>query len=180
MSFWTSKSGMPINGSDEYCFTGGFAAIPDGTQAQAMIKSFELKESQDYAPRYSIRWKLMDGKFKGREVNQNIYAFERDAEKADKALNMMMRIYKLCGYVPKHEDAPTNNDLMPMQGKVCSIKISLYVGKKDGKEYNNVVEVHAGGVLPTIEGVSPSIVESSPIETAFSRNNNASFDDDFL
>lgn len=150
MSFWQSPTGKTLTGSAEDAFNSGFSPIPDGTMAVAMIKSFEFIESEQYQPRYQVRWKIADGEFKNRELSQNIYAFEEDADKADKAKNMMMRIYKLCEHKPAHANAPTNADLAPMQGKLCSIKIDMYKAK-DGKSRNLVSEVHESAYTPAAQ-----------------------------
>jgi len=141
MAFWQTNSGKALTGSTEDSFNEGFSPITDGTITSAMIKSFELKESDEYGTKYSIRWKIVDGEFKNREVSQGLGVFDNDADKRDKALNMMMRIYKLCDIKPGHNNAPTNNDLAPFQGKICTIKISLMV-KKTGEKINFVSEVH--------------------------------------
>jgi hypothetical protein len=147
MSFWQGQAGKSLTGSAEDSFNSGFSPIPDGTVAVAMIKSFEFVESAEYDPKYQVRWKIADGEFKNREVFQNIYAFDKDPERNEKAKNMMMRIYKLCGHKPSHNNAPTNQDLAPMQGSLCTIKIGMYVGK-DGKKRNSLDEVHESNYAP--------------------------------
>ncbi len=148
MSFWQGQAGKALTGSAEDSFSNGFSPIPDGTIAVAMIKSFEFVESAEYQPRYSVRWKIAEGEFKNREIFQNIYAFDKEPERAEKAKNMMMRIYKLCGHKPSHSNAPTSQDLAPMQGSLCTIKIGMYVGK-DGKKRNSLEEVHESSYVPT-------------------------------
>jgi hypothetical protein len=147
MSFWQGQAGKTLTGSAEDSFNSGFSPIPDGTVAVAMIKSFEFVESAEYDPKYQIRWKIADGEFKNREVFQNIYAFDKDPERNEKAKNMMMRIYKLCGHIITQPSQPTNQDLAPMQGSLCMIKIGMYVGK-DGKKRNSLDEVHESNYAP--------------------------------
>lgn len=163
MSFWTSRTGLEIDGSDKNAFNDSFATIPDGTMAPAMIKTFELQESEQWGPRYSIRWRIMEGDFKGREINQSIYAFADKPEKVDKALNMLMRVYKLCDHKPTHKDAPTTQDLSPMQGKMCGIKIAMLIGKEDGKERNYVSEVHSLAGFEAKTGAPVAKTTSQPV-----------------
>lgn len=162
MSFWQGQAGKALTGSAEDSFNSGFSPIPDGTIAVAMVKSFEFVESAEYEPKFQVRWKIADGEFKNREIFQNIYAFDKEPERAEKAKNMMMRIYKLCGHKPGHSNAPTNQDLAPMQGCMCTIKIGMYVGK-DGKKRNSLEEVHESNYIA--EQPSEGLYDS-----AFSRN----------
>lgn len=165
MSFWQSPTGKELTGSAEDSFSNGFTPIPDGTIAVAMIKLIEFVENEGYDPRYSVRWKIADGEFKNREVFQNIYAFDKDPDRALKAKNMLMRLYKLCGHKPTHSNAPTTLDLAPMQGSLCTIKIGMYVGK-DGKKRNSLEEVHESSY-------APEPVKDDLFDSAFSRNKNA-------
>jgi hypothetical protein len=64
---------------------------------------------------------------------------------------MLMRMYKLCAHKPTHSDAPTDNDLAPMKGKILGIKINEW--QNNGKEGNYVGEVHA------LEGFVPAVGE---------------------
>ncbi len=147
MSFWQGQAGKTLTGSAEDSFSGGFTPIPDGTIAVAMVQSFELSENDGFDPRYQVKWKIADGDFKNRQIFQNIFAFDKDPERAEKAKNMLMRIYKLCSHQPTHSNAPTNADLAPMQGSLCTIKIGMYVGK-DGKKRNSLEEVHESSYAP--------------------------------
>ncbi len=140
MAFFESKTGVPLTGNAEDAFTGSFTIIPDGTKATAQIKLFEPKE-YDGDKFYQITWKIVSDSFKGQEVRQKMATFDDKPEKAQRALNMMMRIYKLCGYSPAHNNAPSLDDLRPMVGKVFGIKIQEWAHK--GKEGNFVSEVHA-------------------------------------
>lgn len=165
MSFWQGQADKQLTGSAEDSFNGGFSPIPAGTIVVAMIKSFELSENDGYAPRYQVKWKIADGEFKNREIYQNIFAFDSDIDRQYKAKNMMMRIYKLCGQKPSHSNAPTNEDLAVLQGKLCTIKIDMYVGK-DGKKRNSLAEVHESSYAP--EQAQPDLFDS-----ALSRNKQA-------
>lgn len=174
MSFYQSLSGKPIDGSPENSFAAVFELIPNNTQAPAMIKSYELKEPNEGEAYYQVVWKIIDGEFKNREVRQSIKAFDTDANKRERALNMMVRLFKLCEYQPLHQDAPTNQDLIPCLNKVFGIKIQEWsMTKPDGSlsEGNWVSEVHKADVnfhtMTGIKTVKPS--KNSGIESALTR-----------
>ena len=140
MAFFESKTGAPLTGNADDAFAGSFSIIPDGTTATAQIKLFEPKE-YDGDKFYQITWKIVSDAFKGQEVRQKMATFDVKPEKAQRALNMMMSIYKLCGHSPSHNNAPSLDDLKPMLGKVFGIKIQEWA--LNGKEGNFVSEVHA-------------------------------------
>lgn len=183
MSFWTSGTGKTLTGKPEDAFVRDFSIIPDGTQAEAMIKHFILIDRpNEYTGSndkyYEILYKLITGDFKGREVSQKIKCFAGKPEQIDRNLNMMKLIMELCDFKPKHSNEPTDADLMPMQGKMVSIKISEWsMEKKDGSgmmEGNFVSEVHKSGAIPTETGTK-QIVTKSPsqkkgVESALTRN----------
>jgi hypothetical protein len=175
MSFYQSLTGKPIDGLPENTFAAVFELIPNGTQAPAMIKTFELKEPAEFDAHYQIVWKIVDGEFKGREVRQSIKAFDSNPDKKDRALNMMVRLFKLCEYRPSHQNAPTNQDLIPCLNKVFGIKIQEWsIVKPDGSisEGNWVSEVHKSDAeFPTVTGVKIiKTPKSSGIESALTRN----------
>ena len=133
MSFYQSKSGLKIDGSAENSFQQPIKLIPDGTQAHAAIKSFELYDG-DYGKTYRVTWKLLNGTYKNYEVRQNIKCFDTSAEKRDVAVNMLLRLFKIGNYKPSHSNEPQNEDLQPMVSKIMGIKIAEWF--KDGKSGN--------------------------------------------
>lgn len=150
MSFFQSRSGNPINGKEENAFAqSSFRNLPDNTQARAAIKRFTL---QDYKGdlSYQIVWHLLDGDFKGAEVKQSIRPFEDDAVKADRALNMMFRVFTIGGLRTDFIDMPNNDDLAPLRGCIMSIKIGN--GIIQGEERTWVREVWREGDLETCTG----------------------------
>ena len=176
MSFYQSLTGKPIDGLPENTFAAVFELIPNGTQVPAMIKSFELKQPAEFDAHYQVVWKIVDGEFKGREVRQSIKAFDGNPDKKDRALNMMVRLFKLCEYMPSHQNAPTNQDLFPCLNKVFGIKIQEWsMVRPDGSvsEGNWVSEVHkADGEFATVTGIK--VVKPSKnlgVESALTRNN---------
>ena len=141
MSFYKTSTGQPITGDPEKAYGSGFSLIPPDTFAVASIKSFLAVEDQ-YGQRYQIRWKIAEGHYKGRELSQNLYAFDQDKNRSDRAKEMIVLVFKLCNHKPTHVKAPSNEDLAPLVGKLCTIKIDAYKGK-DGQDRNLVSEVHA-------------------------------------
>ena len=113
MAFWDSKTGQEITGNANDAFQPQFEVIPQNTTAPALIKSFELVSKQingievDF---YQIVWKITSGDFKSREVTQKIKAFDEKPEIAQRALNMLKLLYTICGHVPKHGNAPSNEE----------------------------------------------------------------------
>lgn len=149
MSFFKSRTGAPINGSEENSFTTNFRSLPDNTQAVAVIKSFTLKEYMG-DKNYQVIWKLVDGDFKGAEVKQSIRPFEDDDNKAQRALNMMYRLLRLADHPIDFRDAPTDSDLATMKGKIFSIKTGF--GIIQGEERTWVREVWRQGDIETCTG----------------------------
>lgn len=168
MSFWNQA-----DGSADRAHTQSFRIIPEGTKAPAMIKSFVLDETPGFAPAYMVQWKLVDGDYKNQEVRQKIAAFDKDEKKKNRALNMLMRLYKLLSITPPL-DAPTNAQLLEFSGKICGIVIREWSGiKDDGKpiEGNWISEVHLADANFKIEsGVKAEPVIHKPNSSAFDRN----------
>ncbi len=169
MSFWHSRTGVKIDGSDENCFANYFPQIPDNTVASAVIKHFTMQtfESEDY---YQVIWELIDGDYAGSQVRQRISPFDADDNKAQRSLNMLMRLFVLCKIKPSHDGAPSNDELSAFKGIILCIKTGA--GVYNSKPFTNVREVHEQGKLATKTGVVTTIIDkpTSSVETAFSRN----------
>lgn len=130
MSFYESKSGMKMDGSEENANLRSFTTIPDGTRARAVIKDYKYAQGTDpNQPQeyYEVTYQLLEGEFKSQQVTQKIKAFELDPKKRDRAINQMIRLFNLCNYKPKHKGAPTDEDLKPMQNKIIGIEIGQWV-----------------------------------------------------
>ena len=174
MSFWQSMSGTPIDGSAEHSHTGSFKVIPDGTTAPGIITQAKMVSFDDGNKVYQITYKLVDGEFKSSIVRQKINCFDHDPKKRDRAVNMLMRLYKLCNISPTHGDAPTDMDLMHLQNKVIGLKIQEW--QQDGKEGNWISEIHAVGGDFVVESgkkqekVSYTATPANSLDSAFSRN----------
>ena len=176
MGFFNSRTGAPITGDEASSFSGNFRALPDNTQAPAMLKSFVEAEYQG-EKFYQLIWKLVDGDFKGAEVKQRITPFDMDDVRAQRSMNMMMRIFKLCGHRTDYENPPTNSDLAPIKGQIMAIKIGN--GIIQGEERTWVREVWKEGELETCTGETKVVTgkpSSSPksdpsTESAFDREN---------
>lgn len=180
MSFWESKTGGTITGKAEDAFTPSFTIIPDGTAACASIFNIELieKNATDYAEAtkfYQITWKLTTGDFKGRQVTQKIKCFTGTSESIDRNLNMLRLLMDLCKFKPTHSNAPTEQDLLPMVGKILGIKIREWsIPKRDGSgvlEGNFVSEIYTPEGFVAETGVKAEVVHTfTPPESAFTRD----------
>lgn len=182
MGFWTSPTGQAITGDADKAFIQSFQTIPEGTTAVATIKVFEVveKPATDYAEQskfIQITYKLLEGDFKGREVQQKIKVFDGKPEQIERSLNMLMRVMKLCDYKPSHNNEPTTQELSTMCGKILGIMIGEWsMPKKDGTgvmDGNFVREVHSSEGFASETGEKAEVVQhtNSSVETAFSRNN---------
>ena len=167
-NFWELSSGGKPSGSEAASFASNFMQIPDNTQANACVKSFEPKEF-DGQKSYQVVWELLDGEFKGALVRQSITPFAQDVKKADRSKEMFVRLYNLCELKPKHANEPTKEDLAVFQGKSCSIKIGN--GLIQGVERTWIREIHEANKL-AIETGHTAITTSVPsaVNSAFSRN----------
>ena len=180
INFWTSGSGKTITGNPQDAFLQDYTTLPEGTCAEALIKSFTLVEKENKFSNkndkfYEIKWKLVSGDFAGREVSQKIKCFDGKPEQVDRALNMMRLIMQLCDFKPAHSDAPQDIELIPMVNKILSIKIGEWsMPKQDGgmMEGNFVREVHSSGAIATETGIK-AVVEHKPthgVQSALTRN----------
>jgi hypothetical protein len=179
MSFYKSKSGMKMDGSEEVSHAKQIKIIPNDTHATASIKKYELV-TNDNGKYYQLTWKLLDTSFKGLEVRQNIKAFDADLKKADRAVNMMIRLFKLADYKPGHDLQPENKDLAPMIGKILGIVINEIFIPDANRTINFISEVHSVTGFETKDGehvayeATPSSStnsNNSSVDSAFSRNN---------
>lgn len=145
MSFWKNSEGSVVIGDTQLAFAPEInnVIIPNGTKALAVIKKFDLIEKfnpQFYdAPFYEVTYQLKDGEYKDQEVKQKIKCFDRKSKTKDRALEMMMLLFKIGGVQPTQQ-SPTVFDLLPFVGKVIGIKIREW--QKNGKEGNFVSECH--------------------------------------
>lgn len=184
--FWNSGSGTKITGEAKDAFIADFTTIPEGTCAEAMIKSFTLVEKENKFSNkndrfYEIKYKLLSGDYKGREVAQKIKCFDGKPEQIDRALNMLMLVMKLCDFKPLTNEAPQDLELLPMLNKILSIKIGEWsMPKADGSgmmDGNFIREVHASGGLVTETGIKAEVVHR-PTDSALQRNKMPELDSD--
>lgn len=162
MSFWQSRTGREITGDEQSSFVGNFRAIPDNTVVTAIIKNFSMQTSQIGEMYHQIVWTLVDGDFAGAEVKQSLNTQQQNDAKAQRALNMFMRVLKLCNVTLAHNDTPNDGDLAPCKGKILCIKIGNTV--IEGRDITYVKEVHKEGALATITGETKpqKVVTSTP------------------
>ncbi len=180
-AFWESSVGE-ISGNASDAFAKSFKQIPDGTMALARIESFANAEYQGL--KYlAIEWQLTDGDFKGQKVQQKLKVFGGDSYDKDpartkhRALNMFKLLYQLFGMKPRHNDAPTDEDLSLFIGKIAGLKIRETEPNDQGKQYNWVAEVHdikgfkcETGTSIVVTHVNKPEYHSTGIESALTRN----------
>lgn len=180
MSFWESQLGE-ITGSAADAFAKSFEVIPNNTRALAEIKSFK-HDSQNEFTFLNITWSLVEGEFKGAEVNQKLKVFggnkyDKDPERTRfKALNMLKLLYQTLNIKPKSNDAPTDNDLLAFQGKRAGIKIRETEPNDRGMQYNWVSEVHKPDNFESVTGRHVKVKDKEK-EASFSDNDTLSDDD---
>lgn len=134
MSFFTPRSDMKIDGSEKNANIGTFTIIPDGTTAPALIKSVELEEFDDGTHIYKATLSLQDGDYKGQNVFMNMKCFDKNPKKRDRAVNQLLRLYKLCHKKPEHSLAPKNEELMILRDNIIGIEVGQW--DMDGKQGN--------------------------------------------
>lgn len=178
--FWESSEGE-VTGNPKDAFASMFKRVPDGTMALAEILSFTNQEHNG-SKFLAIEWKLVEGEFADCKVTQKIRAFEGDSKKRHRALNMMKLIYQQMNVKPKSGDAPNDEDLSVFVGKRAGIKINETEPNQDGKQYNWVSEVHPSSGFKSKTGTSLVVehVNSSSVDSAFSRNKSTKKEDDLL
>ena len=187
-SFWSSGTGNLPSGNAEDAFVREFSVIPNNTCAVAKIVTFanvtkDNKYTGEIDKYISITWRIQDGEFKNREVNQKIKCFSGTAEAIDRNLNMLKLLMTLCNFSPSHSNAPTDDDLKKMISKTCGIKIREYsLPKADGSGEitgNFVAEVHSPHGFECQTGIKlePKPTQSTNYQTALSRNPRNSMND---
>jgi hypothetical protein len=173
MSFYGTATGNP-----ELAFMPEFSIIPNGTTSLARIKKFEIvsKENQYTGMQkfMQITWEICSDQFKGQHVTQKIKVFDGKPAQIERNQEMLMLVMKLCNFHPAHDNEPTNQELMAMNGKICGIKIREWsMPKQDGSgmmEGNFVGEVHPAAGFELVTGVKEEHVHSRPTDSALNRN----------
>lgn len=176
MSFWSLSTGASPDGSESSSHTSSFKVIPDGTLSIGKIKEFVIDKNKEGQPFYKCVYKLTDGDFKNREVIHKIKCFDSKATIADRAINMMKRLYDLSGLKPSHSEAPTDSDLAQFKGKDIGIKIAEWnMVNPDGtfSEGNYVSGIFSPVGFECSTGVKMETV-GHPIDSALSRNSRIS------
>lgn len=142
MTWWQSSEGKNLTGSDEDSFASGFGIIPNNTTARAVLKKIEI---EDWGGESFIQcqWKIIEGAFKDQTTRQKIHVYDTKPQKADRARNMLVRLYKIADVsLPTGE--PTDKDLAALQGKIMGIRVlEYYTPFPDCKNGNWVSEVHS-------------------------------------
>jgi len=160
MSFYSLSDGSSPTGSEEDSNASVILTVFDNTFAKAKITACEIKIWGDN--KYvEVRWQLIDTKFKGIFVTQKIKVFEQSGKARDRAINMLVRLYKIANLKLSHSDAPGNSDLAMLKGRVMGIKIQQWFYQ--GKEGNWVSEVHSAEEFTSKEGVLKNAPAENPL-----------------
>ena len=179
-NFWLSGTGEMPTGKPEDAFVGDFTVIPEGTQANSVVKSFTLVQKENKYTNttdkfYQVIFKLTDGDYKNREVTLKIKCFSGKPEQIQRNLNMMKLILEICDFKPTHSNPPSDMELGFTMNKSVAVKVGEYSIPKENEpgtiDGNFVREVHKSGSIPTETGVKAE-VKARPTESALTRNAN--------
>lgn len=168
MTFWQLSNGNAPTGNEESAHLSTFSVIPSGTAALAVLKNIKLEVNEIDGEHYSLQWKLNSGEFINRVIFQKIKCFSQKPETRDRAIEMLMRLYKLCGYKPNHSNAPSEVDYQHLKGKIIGVKINQWAF--NGKEGNNIAEIHAPEGFESVTGDKPIVHSSVPEGLSMSAN----------
>ena len=117
MSIWKTKSGDKLAGDMASTSAPVFEMVPNGTKATCDIQSFEKKKFDDGSEIYQIVWRLLDTDYANYCVRHKLDVYSDTEKKADRARNMMYRIFKLAGITPQNPELdPTDADLAKFLG----------------------------------------------------------------
>lgn len=166
--FWKLSSGQAPSGTEDAAHLSNFSVIPSGTTAIALLKAVKRDENDNDGVHYGLQWKLADGEFANRVIFQKIKCFSQKPETRDRALEMLMRLYKLCGYQPTHSNEPSEVDFQHLKGKMLGVKINQWAF--NGKEGNNIAEIHAAEGFQSVTGDKPIVHSSVPEGLSMSSN----------
>lgn len=167
MSFYTLSDGTKPSGSAEEANIMVATTIPDETKALAKVTSAKLKDLE-WGKFYEIEWELTSTAYKGFKVKQKIKCFDEDAKKADRAKQMLVRLFKVLNFKPLHGEAPTDQDLVELNGRVSGIKVQQWFF--NGKDGNWVSSLYESDGFESEEGV----LKQAPVETRMPPNCNDS------
>lgn len=158
MSFWSLSDGGKPTGSAEDANTSASMIVPNNTMAKAKIMKFENVEMPSGDKMLVINWQLQDTNSRGIYVSQKLKVFDAKPATKDRAINMLVRLYKLANLQPESTGCPSNEELAKFKGRLMGIKIQQWFYQ--GKEGNWVSEVHAAEGFTSEDGV----MVSAPIE----------------
>lgn len=159
MSFYTLSDGSKPTGSAEDSNTVSSLTIPNNTMAKAKITKFENVELPSGVRFLEIKWQLNDTKYKGIHVSQKVKIFEEHPAARDRAINMLVRLFKLANLQPSSDGPPSDQELAAFKGRLMGIRIQQWFYK--GKEGNWVSEVHPADTFTSKEG---QMMEAPPAQ----------------
>lgn len=140
MSFYKTSTGKVATGALADAMTPTFGLIPNNTVALASLESIQFDKYQDNPEFINIKWLIKEGKYAGFMVRHKLDVNSTSTEKRDRALNMLVRLFKICEVTPQNpEAAPTQVDFDKCKSKELGIRIlqwqsvDQYTGEvKDG------------------------------------------------
>jgi len=103
MSFWELSDGSKPTGNEDDANVNTSMIVPNNTLAKAKIIKFKNEEMPSGDKVLIISWQLHDTKFKGLYVNQKIKVFDNNPSARDRALNILVRLYKIANITPSHD-----------------------------------------------------------------------------
>ena len=155
MSFWNTSAGTQAQAKSSIEVGGGnLPPIPNNTKVKAFITESKWEDSSERDEQegkgqqhIKLRWDVIEGPYKKRVVFQKIFAEHTDAEKRDKALEMLMVIdFNAGGSLSKAAERPSDMSLtkgicnkpMIIQTQVWQIKDNSGNIEKEGNWINGV------------------------------------------
>ena len=151
MSFFTLSTGELATGAADKAHWTVYPIIPDQSQVLAQLLNIEKKQGK--VAYYSIQWEVTKGDYTGVKITQTLFPWSSNESAADRAKQMLMRIYK-CVNVPAPQLEPATHELYQLHGRVCGVKVKekVYIDKNNiDREANDIIEVHpAKGFVESI------------------------------
>lgn len=169
MSFWNTSSGHQVEAKKELDQDTSMEPIPDGSVLKCAATEAKIEEHEG-EKKIKIRWDVLDGEYKGRVVFHNIKAYDADAKKRDKAIEMLAAIDAITGGgLMASGEEPTDMALMKnIANKPVVIRVRVW--EMDGKTGNWV-----DGVWDKGAGQAKAPTTSGPSGVAINPNDDIGF-----
>ena len=167
MSFFAqfAHDGKTVDGSENNTIVNTSSIILGGTRAPCIVEEMKWNEHEG-AKTVQIKWKLMDGDFKGRIFFQKIDIYankfgttEPDLKKRFRAANVLQRLFMLLGAQPPQQE-PTDADFAVMVGQIAGLAIEVY--GMNGRKGNWVSEIQPAKGFECVTGTEEAPESSAP------------------